>query len=445
MWDGRIAPFCKTLRAIGLLANDVSVAAAPLRREVDPVDLTLIEMLHRFKPFVYKLLAKSSLALTGGEGLWRGGAYHDDKDEEAARKKLFDDLKVAFPDDDELEQVHGVINELFPLVSKAERRLRRAQRRSEHSAVEEKDKRVSEPGIFPAYFRYELPDEIFSSVELASLLQRLEGASSQEARDKIFLDTLRSMVKGSLKRDDFLRKLADSVKLIPVTVAKSLGVAAVKVSDKYMYDMLPAFGEAGHVLRMLLLITQRLSRTERAGFLQECILNASDDTMAFRILTILTQQKDDANIEVSVADLYASFAMRMRKRYGRDVDAVNCDLSASDPWALDYWGRDFSASGIKTDPEDRKIQNDFWLRYIGNSRSRLAQAFRTFFLPMAAYSEDPAPLVQNRISLEDLKRLYEELPEDATLTSADLKSLSTLGRFLKGEFKSGISPRSDIW
>jgi|ERR1700687_1569149 len=37
VWDGRIAPFCKTLRAVGLLANDLSFAAAPLRREVDPV------------------------------------------------------------------------------------------------------------------------------------------------------------------------------------------------------------------------------------------------------------------------------------------------------------------------------------------------------------------------------------------------------------------------
>jgi hypothetical protein len=206
-----------------------------------------------------------------------------------------------------------------------------------------------------------------------------------------------------------------------------------------------SFGEAGHVLRMILFIAQRLLQTDRVAFLQKCILNSSDDTMAFRILTILTQQKDDSHIGVSVGELYESFAVRMRKRYGRDVDATNFDLSASDPWALDYWGRDFSASGIKTDPEDRKIQNDFWLRHIGNSRSRLASAFRTFFLPMAAYSEDPAQLVQNRISLEDLRRLYNELPEDPALTDRDRKSLAILRRFLDGEFKNGISPMDDVW
>jgi hypothetical protein len=167
--------------------------------------------------------------------------------------------------------------------------------------------------------------------------------------------------------------------------------------------------------------------------------------MAFRILTVLTKQEGDSNLAVSVGDLYSSFAMRMRKRYGRNVDAANFDLSTSDPWALDYWGRDFTASGIRTDPEDRKIQNDFWLRYIGNNRARLAKAFREFFLPIAAYTEDPAPLVQNRIYVEDLKRLYEELPEEPTLTNRDRSSLETLRRFLNGEFTNGVTPLDNLY
>ena len=42
---------------------------------------------------------------------------------------------------------------------------------------------------------------------------------------------------------------------------------------------------------------------ERIEFLRQCILDASDDTMALRILTILPQQKDDSNLEVSIPDL----------------------------------------------------------------------------------------------------------------------------------------------
>lgn len=445
VWSERIAPFCKNLRAVGLVANDVSVAAAPLRREVDPVDLTLLEMLDRFAPIVYELVARNSLALTGGESLVRGGPFQTDEDENKNRTKFLADLKKAVPNEEESEKIKSVLHELFPLLSKGGGQLERRLRRITKDADKENGKRISEPGMFAAYFRYELPDAIFSSVEIASLLRRFESAENRSAGEKIFLDTLQSMEKGSLKRDDFLRKLADAAKkTIPISAAKSLGEAAAKAASSYTYDMMPAFGEAGHVLRMILFIAQRLSKTDRIAFLRQCILNATDDTMAFNILRIVTKQEGDSNIDVTIADLYEGFAERMRKRYGRDVDAANFDLSTSDSWAMEYWGRDLRASGIPSNLEDRKMQNDFWLRYIGNCKVRLAQAFR-FFLPVAAYTTDPAPLVQNRISLEDLERLYNDLPDDPALTDSDRKSLSLLGRFLAGEFKNGIDPTSRIW
>ncbi len=68
IWDTHISPSCRTLRGIGLLSNDVGTAAALLRREVDPLDLTLVELLRRFKPSVYEIVGRNSLILTeGGE------------------------------------------------------------------------------------------------------------------------------------------------------------------------------------------------------------------------------------------------------------------------------------------------------------------------------------------------------------------------------------------
>jgi hypothetical protein len=238
------------LRTIGLIANDVSVAAAPLRREADPVDLTLIELLRRFKPVAYELVARNSLALTGGESMVRGGPFQTDEDADKNKTEFLADLKNALPDEDELEQVKGVLFELFPLLSKGGGPLKRP-RPLRKDPTQESDKRISESGMFPAYFRYEIPDAVFSSVEMASLLRRFEHAATQTARETVFLNTLQSMGKGSLKRDDFLRKLADSVNSIPVPVAKSLGEAAVKASEKYTYDMMPGFAEAGHILRMI--------------------------------------------------------------------------------------------------------------------------------------------------------------------------------------------------
>jgi hypothetical protein len=439
IWDQRIAPFCRNLRATGLLANDVGAAAAPLRREVHPVDLTLIELLRRFKPAIYEIVSRSSEALTGGESILRGGTFHLDEDKEKIRQKLIADIQQAVPGEAEREKVKGVLGELFPLFTQidAQSWLSRSQRQE---ADEENQKRISQPGIFPAYFRYELPEAIFSSVEMDALLRRMGAGTKDDERERAFLETLDSMEKGSLRRDDFLRKLAEAAtKSMPLLVGKALVHAAMGAANKYVYDTLPAFGEAGHVLRIVLRISERVRPAERVTLLSECILEATDDTMAFRILKGLTGPHKDFNLNVPLAQLYPSFTKRMRKQYGRDVDAATTDLSSSDPWAFDFWGKE-KIDDITIDPEDRAIQHDFWLRYIGNSKSRLAHAFRGFLLPVAIYSEDPTAMVENKISVSDLKRLYEQLPEDGTLTEIDRQSLRTMRRFLDGEFKNGISP-----
>jgi hypothetical protein len=114
IWGAYIAPFCRNLRAIGLLANDVGTAAAPLGREVNPVDLTLIEMLRRFKPAVYEIISKNSVALTGGESIMRGGPFRLTKDDQKEEQKLLEDLRSAVPEEEEFRQVKGVLSLLFP-------------------------------------------------------------------------------------------------------------------------------------------------------------------------------------------------------------------------------------------------------------------------------------------------------------------------------------------
>ncbi|MFZ0333259.1 MAG: hypothetical protein WAN10_09455 [Candidatus Acidiferrales bacterium] len=166
--------------------------------------------------------------------------------------------------------------------------------------------------------------------------------------------------------------------------------------------------------------------------------------MALRIVTILTQQKGDSDLDISMADLYCSFITRMRKRYGREVDVSKMDLTTADPWAFNLWGSQ-KVGELSIDPEDRKIQYDFWLRYIGNSRSRLALTFRRFFLPVAVYEKNPELAVENKIPMTELRKLDKELPDEGTLTEEDQKSLATLRRFLDGEFKDGIGPTGYLY
>ena len=440
LWTERIAPFCSTLRAIGSLTNDVDAAALRLKHEVHPVDLTLIELLRRFKPDVYEIVGRNPEALTGGEGIMRGGSFLLEKEKNKLEEQLLADLKQAVPDPEQLKHVNGILGELFPNFRKIDPS---SQPRPIMEEPQDKGStRVSRPRIFPAYFQYELPESVFSSVEMDALLKRMSALANPDDVEQVFLETLDRMEKGSLKRDDFLSQLAEaSLKFMPLQIGKVLVHATMRAAHKYTYDMLAAFGEAGHVLRIVIRISDRLPPPERLGLLENCILDATDDTMALNVLTRLTGPHDDFNLNVSLSQLYPTFLKRMRNRYGRDVDAANIDLSTSDPWAFNYWGHIPKDDGIAIDPEDREIQRDFWLRHIGDSRSRLAEDFRKFFLPAAvSYPDDPAPFVENKIPLADLKRLDHIIPDDPAMNEVERHALIAMRRLLRGEFNKGVGP-----
>ena len=58
-------------------------------------------------------------------------------------------------------------------------------------------------------------------------------------------------------------------------------------------------------------------------------------------------------------------------------------------------------------------------------------------MPVGLYDSDPAPLVENKIAVSEIKRLFHELPP-AALSAEESKALGRLKRFIDGEFKSGL-------
>jgi hypothetical protein len=441
IWEKRIAPICKNLRAIGLLANDVGQAAAPLRREVDPVDLTLLELLRRFKPEVYEIVARNSVRLTGGESLTRGGSYHGAEELKQMKLRFIEDLKEACPGEDQLDVVRGIIGEMFPDYAKDERLgwALRPKRKTE----EEDGKRISNSGMFPAYFRYELPAAIFSSVELETFIEKSKASTSEEAQKNLFVAELRSMPPGSLKRDDFLRKMAEEINTISLPIGHAWVAGAMETAKDLTYDLMTAFGEAGEAIRLVIRVGLRLPRRDRVAFLSKCIIEATDDTMALRILTRLTGAQRDFDLEVTFADLYPSFIKRMRGRYGREVDAQAVDLATSDPDAFNVWGmQPLPKYNVSADPDERVILNDFWIRYIGTSRSRFLKVFDTFILPSGSVDGPTDAFIENKMSVQTVRQLAD------TLTATDAPSEeqakvekkveNNLKRYLAGEFKNGI-------
>lgn len=437
VWDKRIAPCCGTLRAIGLLANDVSVAAAPLYREVDSVDLVLIEVLRRFHPTVYDLVARNGLVLTGGESIFREGSFHTDEEKKRLLAQLRQELTIAFADSDpDLNLVRGIIGELFPDYAKAEN-LAWAERPKRKGALGG-DKRISVPSIFPAYFRYEIPKAVFSTVELDKFIRESKEAD-HESRKRLLADKLRTMPKGSLKKDDFFSKLAESVKTVDLELAKAWVAGSLALANDLTYDLFAAFGEAGHVTRMIIRTGARISLPPRIEFLSDCILNSSDDSIPVRVLTSLTDPNSDAYQSVSFAQLYPAFIKRMRSRYGRDIDAQTVDLRTSDRNSFSLWGfTDLSRHGLAFDPEDHAIQRDFWRRYVGQSKSRLVQVFNDYLMPPMIYQSDPEAFVEQKIDVETLRTLFSGLPDDPGLALLPKRSVTRMRKFLDGEYKGGV-------
>jgi hypothetical protein len=130
----------------------------------------------------------------------------------------------------------------------------------------------------------------------------------------------------------------------------------------------------------------------------------------------------------------------MRRRYGKDVDAASVDLSTSDTLSFNLWGaRDLSKHDVQPAPEDREIEHDFWKRYIGHNKGRLIRIFNQIFMPSAIYETDPEPFVENKMSVELIRKLFSELPDDFDKDEIPLKYVNRLTRFLRGDFKNGIS------
>ena len=441
IWNDMIAPFCQTLRAVGMLANDVCAAGQPLRGEINPVHLTLMELLRQFAPSVYGLVWRYREILTSDERTLARYRYRSDKEEAAEKKRFAEELSQAEQSADRLQAVTRILLYLFPRYAETDGgRLRIPFSKA---GVSDPTMNLSDPSLMHSYFHKQLRPDVFSSRGMRGFLAKFEAQSELADKERVFLEVFNSTDKESGQRQDFLDKLSEKVKTIELAVAADVVKMCMGVANKLGYDTFISVGEAGDVLRMVIRVGERLEQDKRPQFLSNCIREAADDTMALRIITFLTKPGRDFDLKVSFAELYPSFVERMESRYGPSVDAQNVDLSSADNQAFRMWGfSDLSKEGVNLDADsvarNRATQRMFWLGYIGNSRKRFADAVTRFILPKAIYETDPRPIIEDKIPTEDLRRLYDSLPDEGNLTEDDKVSLKILGKVLDGELTNGI-------
>ena len=193
--------------------------------------------------------------------------YLSDQERNRLKKQLVEELGKAVVNPDRLETIRKMLDYMFPLYSKIdERPLRSLRLRWRKDA--KGDQKICDPALISAYFRYKLPDELFSTRELTAFLRRFGEAPSPEKKNGEFLSLFESMKKGDPRRDNFLNKLSDDVPKMSLASATALLPICMRAAHSYAYDMgFVGLGEAGHVLRIVIRVALRVPVAKRANLL----------------------------------------------------------------------------------------------------------------------------------------------------------------------------------
>lgn len=441
-WPGCFAPSCCNLRKIGIVANDLHGAATLLGRDVSYTDLALITLLRRMNPRAHALASSQSLILTGGFKGLKQYRYLDDNEKSRREKQFVKEVDECCTSDEDKKTIHTILTALFPLFPKFLGRVTHTSGQDElENAV-----RISNPWMFDAYFRYEVPSEVFAASALEQFFESIRGAMGREEVSGALGAELESMEMGSERRSDFMWKISLLTSRLNGNVAKWLALSTMQFADKYLYDRdMRLWGESAYAFRVARGALLGMPESERVEFLRDCIRETGDDTMAYGLIVRLTDlrdtnQENEEKLRIPLRAVWDAFAARMRSRYGPDLDVTNDDaIRTSDPDAFALWGyTDLSKWGITAKPSDREMRDNFWARYIGASKQRLARIFMGFFMPFAHYTSDPSQFVEARISLTLLRRLSSEVAYAPDLTKEEAAALRRIDQLLNGDYKDGV-------
>ncbi len=280
---------------------------------------------------------------------------------------------------------------------------------------------------------------MFSETELGTFVDGMNALSSVKDCIKHFSDFFVAIPKESPRREDFLHRLALSVDQLKDLQAEALAYALAHHARDFTYDsMMFMFAEAGRAIVMVFEIAQRFAKSSKVQqVLERSITDSTDDTFALRLLSLSTQPERNKILldfsHVNMDALKKVFVERMERRYSPE-DISEVKLAQGDRAAFMTWA--------KYSEKTRAVEIQFWRRFIGNSRKRLAEA-TVFIFPVQGvlWETDPTPHVDLLFPVTEFKKLLDTLPREEQLDDNENKALDYLQRLISGEYKNGI-PRS---
>jgi KAP family P-loop domain len=432
IWNGALAQLCTNFRKASLLLNDVRTSANIIGGEVNTIDLIGIEAIRRFEPRIYEVVRRNPVLLTYGAESWLKGQYVSDKEKKEDTKKLLQLLDSEIDKSVEPDALRYILSLLFPACTTNEAHQPTFSiTRPTNADIADEQKRICDADYFTIYFRAAIPENMFSEAELSITISLLNSARTESACNEIFGEVLNGIPRQQTKRADFLWKLGLSVRSrLNDTAAENIAYTAATRANDYTYDVINS-GESARALNIVFESAQRFSSSAKVQqILTGAMERATDDTFALRLLEY-TENRDRNKILthykfIDTANLGAAFIERMRKLYGRKVDANLVDISTGDTHAFLRW--------INNSDEDRGIEIEFWGRYIGNNRKRLAKAINFIYPGGYTWSEDPRNWVDKFMPIDNLKALLETADGAETLDAIDLDGIDRFKQLLKGRW-----------
>lgn len=426
-WSDSLGSICTNLRRAGLLVNDIGATQRSIISEVNPFDFVMISAIRRFYPSVYqRIRGGAEFLTTTAEDRFFPGEKHS--------QPFFVALNGDIEGGPEPTAVRKLLSKLFPEFARANGdRMAGFRRSADHSGAED-DKRVCDPTHFRIYFQGIVPEDMFGHAQMNHMLSQLNEARAEVEARAVFDKSLDSTPRESLKRVDFLRKLAIRVGELSDTAAEHLAYAvAARASD---FDYGVWFRSiTDTAVQVVSAVAQRLSATPSVQrVLEGCIARATNDAFADALLHSLEDGGGHrALVESSNAEKAAIkrvFIQRMRERYGPESEV---SVTPTSHLAFSRWAEN---SG-----DDQRLEQEYWRRFIGRSRKRLAQAINVLYPGGFAWRENPTPLLDRLFPTAEIGALLKDLPNDEPLDDAERGGIERMRRLLEtGDFGRAVGP-----
>jgi hypothetical protein len=332
---GAVAPWLRTARDVGRLANAIAMAWPAVKGEVDVSDFVAIETMRLFEPALYHFIRNHPDELTGAEP--QQGRQED--------RQAFGDQLLATVDGSRRARVKRALPYVFP-------RLDAIFANTWHGGdwrKIERDRRASSKRRFPVYFNLGLGDGIIASAELDALRATYDDPG--KTRDMIKTYVAAERRTGGTRASVLLNTLMAQAGDVPESQAKRTARALLAAADLFFNPVdgwrtpedLPVRWAISFAIEPVL---EKLRPDQRAALLGEAIDGPSLNFATYMVTSMSVEHGRAGDKEAKLEDerglsleAVVDLEQRLAARLARDAQSgalQEFDDAAGMMWA---WAR----------------------------------------------------------------------------------------------------------